>query len=483
MIPTVVIGGERRIVDEDITPRLNRHGLDVIDVFPMDKEMGDLPKDARIFFFVTNMMSHRHNDYAKAEAERRGDVKVIYGTSKGSIITQRLIDAGYPEVRTVKPAKVPVESDSVIHISNPKLPGGFYQATVYDGDIDEEKMVMLYSIDYGPEGTKHAGKVYTDVLLRKEDYASGKPIDQLLDFLRSIGVELGKTNKGLADLKARQDRLYGRIVYFQLVPAGNSTRVVYLDASIWQIKSANQRRRHPITPIEPVTLVPPPVEEIMVTPTPAPQMNGHKSTPAPVHTALPNSPTFSATLPPATWVIPFRPGADRTEYDRLIRFIATNPLVTKEETAAYMGVSVYNATYDVYWRTARRTLGVVSMRTSPVTIDRTLYEPACAELGITPVGWSECARTRKINATPALAELPTPPSPAAHADAPPAAAAPAPVAFIAETPAPSDDLTELREILAMLRDEMVKRDIRRMVVTPSGVDFTRVVTVEAKMEF
>jgi hypothetical protein len=470
MIPTVVIGGERRIVDEDITPRLNKHGLDVIDVFPMDKEMGDLPKDAKVFFFVTNMMSHRHNDFAKAEAERRGNVKVIYGTSKGSIITQRLVDAGYPEVQeTVNTTTAFDRESAIVRISNPKLPGGFYMATVMDGDIDEEKMMMMYHVDYGPEGAKYAGKIYTDVLLRKEEYASGKPIDQLLAFLSSIGVELGKTNKGLADMKARQDRLYGKTVYFQLMPANGGTRVVYLDSSIWQVKSANQRRRYPINAAK-TNELPPIIVELI-----APVMEE----------VMPPSPALSIVPPAETkpaapqWANPGITDEQKATYVKLLRYIAENPLVTKEDGATYLGCSPLNSTYDKFWQTARRTLGIHSIRTSPVSIHHPTYDPMCASLGIPPVEWTTKARPLRRAATAPLVPVVTPPPVVAA----PAAEVPDVEPVVAETSAPSDDLAELREILALLRDEMVKRDIRRMVVTPSGVDFTRVVTVEAKMEF
>jgi hypothetical protein len=470
MIPTVVIGGERRIVDEDITPRLNRHGLDVVDVFPMDKEMGALPKEAQIFFFVTNMMSHRHNDAAKAEAERRGNVKVIYGTSKGSLITQRLIDAGYPEILPVnEPETLNVQS-SVVRISNPKLPGGYYKATVMDGDIDEEKMMMMYYIDYGPEGTKHEGKVYTDVLLRREDYASGKPIDRLYDFLGSIGVELGKTNKGLAEIKAKQERLYGRPVYFQLVPAADGTRVVYLDAAMWKIKSSNQRRRYPVDAISAPPTTPTPTEETVSMP---PKLTVVPPALAPV-------PAPVAPTPAPVWTNIGKTDEQKDAFERLIRYIATDPLVTKEDGARYLGTTSLNSTYATFWQTARRMLGVYSIRTSPVQIEREQYVKVCASLGITPVEWTERARARRGAPETTVAPVaPVVETPAPVVETPMPVAAPP----VAETAAPSDDLSDLREILALLRDEMVKRDIRRMLVTPEGVDFTRVVTVTGKMEF
>ena len=43
-------------------------------------------------------------------------------------------------------------------------------------------------------------------------------------------------------------------------------------------------------------------------------------------------------------------------------------------------------------------------------------------------------------------------------------------------------MDELKEIIALLREEMAKRDIRRLVVSPEGVAMTRVVVVEDTLD-
>jgi hypothetical protein len=40
----------------------------------------------------------------------------------------------------------------------------------------------------------------------------------------------------------------------------------------------------------------------------------------------------------------------------------------------------------------------------------------------------------------------------------------------------------LKEIITLLREEMARQDMRRLVITPTEVEFIRVVTVEGKLE-
>jgi hypothetical protein len=157
-------------------------------------------------------------------------------------------------------------------------------------------------------------------------------------------------------------------------------------------------------------------------------------------------------------------------YHQLLKVLAADPALTRDETVQRLHITA-SSSFSTTWATARKELGISSVRTGPVTIDRPVYEAACATLGVTPVEGTTLHRERKPPA-PQLTILPPPPVAAApKVEAPP------------QVEPPKDDLAEIREILALLRDEMVKRDIRQMVVTPEGVDFTRVVTVSGKMEF
>ena len=448
MIPAVVIGGERRIVDEDVTPRLKKHGLDVIDVFPMDKEMGDLPRGAEVFVLLTNMMSHRHNDFAKAEAERRGNVKVVYGSSKGSLLVRRLIAAGYPEVKPPAPGAEPPAKTTAV--SNPRLPGGFYEAELVGSDMDENYLYVMLQIQNDPV---YGGAVYTDVLISRKDYAKSEGLDRVYDFVRTLGIPAGKTGKGVEEFRRSTDELWGRPVWFHAAPAGNGTRITYYEKSQWALKSAAQRRRRasvvaaPPLPVSPVTPVPP------VTPV------------TPVREEEPMSSTRTLRVAPDATA--FAPGS---LYHRVLSVLAVNPSLTRDETAESVNCST-GSTFSTMWTKARKELGIASVRTGPVTIDRPVYEAACATLGVTPVVGATFYRERKPPA-PQLTILPPPPvAPTPKVESP------------SVTEPPKDDLAEIREILALLRDEMVKRDIRQMVVTPEGVDFTRVVTVSGKMEF
>jgi hypothetical protein len=448
MIPAVVIGGERRIVDEDVTPRLRKHGLDVIDVFPMDKEMGDLPRDAEVFVLLTNMMSHRHNDFAKAEAERRGNVKVVYGSSKGSLLVRRLVAAGYPEVREPAPAPVAPKPAAV---SNPRLPGGFWEAELVGSDMDENYLYVMLQIQNDPV---YGGAVFTDVLISRADYAAGRGLDRVYDFVRTLGIPVGKTGKGVEEFRRSTDELWGRPVWFHAAPAGNGTRITYYEKSQWALKSAAQRRRR-----VPVAAAPPPP----VTPVPVP-----------VPPVTPVTPVREEEPMPSTSSLQLAPDTTRFRveslYHQLLKVLAADPALTRDETVQRLHITA-SSSFSTTWATARKELGISSVRTGPVTIDRPVYEAACATLGVTPVEGTTLHRERKPPA-PQLTILPPPPVAAApKVEAPP------------QVEPPKDDLAEIREILALLRDEMVKRDIRQMVVTPEGVDFTRVVTVSGKMEF
>lgn len=442
MIPAVVIGGERRIVDEDVTPRLRKHGLNVIDVFPMDKEMGDLPRDAEVFVLLTNMMSHRHNDAAKAEAERRGGVRVVYGSSKGSLLVRRLVAAGYPEVREAASATVETKPATV---SNPRLPGGFWEAELVGSDMDEDYLYVMLRIQNDPV---YSGAVYTDVLFSREDYAKGRNLDRVCDFVRTLGIPLGKTGKGVEEFRRSTDELWGRPVWFHISPVGGKTTVIYYEKSQWALKSAAQRRKRAVSP--PVLVTPNCEEEMRIAPM-LPVVAVPDPVPLDVHAVTRHQ--------------------NGSLHHRVLCVLAENPAYTRDETADCLEVSP-SSTFSTLWAKARKELGISSVRTGPVMLDRSIYVPACATLGVRPVDGETIYRGRKLPKTPAAA----PP-----VESPPVADAPL-VAASVMTP-PTDDLAEIREILTLLRDEMAKRDIRRMVVTPEGVDFTRVVTVIGKMEF
>jgi hypothetical protein len=462
MIPAVVIGGERRIVDEDVTPRLRRHGLDVIDVFPMDKEMGDLPQNAAVFVFLTNMMSHRHNDAAKAEADRRGDVKVVYGSSKGSLLAKRLTEAGYPAVIETNAPPAPVKAQRP-RVSNPTLPGGYYSGELYTSTVEDDHILISILLYVGPKLPTNGNWVYTDVLINRTDYErdDAEAMERVRAFVASIGI------RSTDDLfKPSTGDLMGRMLYFHYNPNAKIP-VSYLTETQWKLKSAAQRRRTPsapppTNPVPHLELVPePPMPTLVPAPAPAP---------APASVPEPSYPLANYTL------LRFQySGVALEQYDGIFPILAAQPTLTGGQVldayTAKVGHPVTrNGRFNEVYRDVRKALGITSNAGGTVTVDRVAYEAVCAHIGVTPQEGTTFHRPANAARRASAAAPP-----------PPVVVSPTAPSFI--TAGQKGELDDLREIVAMLRDEMARRDIRRLVVTPDDVAFTRVVTVEGKLEF
>ena len=124
-----------------------------------------------------------------------------------------------------------------------------------------------------------------------------------------------------------------------------------------------------------------------------------------------------------------------------------------------------------------------------VLIDRNIYEKNCAILGLPPIqgvriskGEALDVAARKEDLNPKEQAAPPPPPPPSP---------PAPIRFEpsavsdvnAPPPAPRDALADIRSLVEMLRAEMASRNISRMVITPTGVDVTRVVVIDESLGF
>lgn len=176
-------------------------------------------------------------------------------------------------------------------------------------------------------------------------------------------------------------------------------------------------------------------------------------------------------------------GEARLVYDRVLPLLAAHPALSNR--AISEGINVPYGSTGEPARAARETLGISDEQGGQsVAINRPVYEAACAALNLTPVegnrfpkSYSTATKQQSVP-TPPPAPIPAPVATPAPTPAP----VPAPVAATAPKPA-VDENTDLKDLVLLIRTEMAKRNITRLVVTPESVDATKVVTVTESLGF
>jgi len=176
----------------------------------------------------------------------------------------------------------------------------------------------------------------------------------------------------------------------------------------------------------------------------------------------------------------------RSLYDLFLIALAEDPSLSNRAISNQFNTA-YGSTGEPA-RCARLTLGLsMSSDTgnSIVNIDRSRYEKVCKALGVTPVPGTTYTKTAGHNP-----DKPSAPVIEKPAVVPP----PAPVAAPVTAPAiRADDeaeqfakkptINDLRDLVILLRAEMAKRNITKLILTPDDVEAIKVVTVSETLGF
>ena len=474
MIPALVIGGEQSFVLDKLAPNLARHNIEILDVWPWDKEAGSVPEQTEMMFFLTDMMSHRHNDAAKAEAVKR-NIPVVYGVRKWSISQKRLMEAGFPER---KPEGIAVNSTVAFRYSNPTLPDGYYRATVMTVELDAEKMFVILRIEDGPK----IGLTYSDTLITKDQWQTKTTIERFLAFARSLGIKrkFEWDAEGLETVLLEiEQAVMRRSVYFYKT-GGNAPvpSLTFMENSAWLAASARQRRKRGNRDAPPAQ----PVLPLDTTPQETPNMPDIRT-----QAAEPVSPSPSQTF----LISPSVSDLFRQRFDATVKLLAIDPRLTSVELAERLQTTA-RGNYPTIYRQARELLGIRSLNPNQVTLDRKKYDAACKTLHIVPIKGGPVFDRAPVEARVSKKSTPAPVDTLnVIQPIPESTPAPAPeknvqeanvVQFQQKAKNQSVEMDELKEIIALLREEMAKRDIRRLVVSPEGVAMTRVVVVEDTLD-
>jgi hypothetical protein len=169
----------------------------------------------------------------------------------------------------------------------------------------------------------------------------------------------------------------------------------------------------------------------------------------------------------------------KKDYQEVLRELAKNPAMSNRGLED--PTNIPRGTVTGLAESARKTLGIANgYNNKYVTLDRPRYAWWCEKLGVTPVendalpkvtvpGEKKIVRkTRPATVPPPIYRKPEP--------------VPAPVATPVSVPVPEtprDENADLKDLVGLIRLEMVRRNITKMVVTPENVEVTRlVVTTE-----
>ena len=484
MIPTVIIGGHDSIVNSKIIPQLANHGLKVIHFVSWDRaRVSELPAHTQVVFIMTDMVSHRLNDGMKSEAEGR-DIKIVYGTRKATINHQRLTEAGFPLLATTTPIPVDDAPQDMPEapMNNPRLPFGYYTAFVITGGLDVDRAAIMLMITYSPQPDAR-GCVYTDTLITRAAYESGGPTDKVVELFKSAGLRPNEMFKIKGHGKYdRADELWGKVVYFRMGPrvmsAETGETLTYMERTQWMLASSRQRKKSNWKEIEPTIHEYPNViihtEEVNMSPKTAPVVNTAASLARATQVELPPEPDSPH---PFDHEKTFATSLQRDRYRGMLMILAVRPDSTGTAVSERMGWKS-GVTFRNIWSTCRSVLGIERNRSDEVILDRSVYEPACKALGVPPVEWTRLRRPRDLTVdrkpVPSIQLSPVPPLSSLVLTAP--------VADTEKITVKPTDTRELKEIITLLREEMARQDMRRLVITPTVVEFIRVVTVEGKLE-
>ena len=181
-------------------------------------------------------------------------------------------------------------------------------------------------------------------------------------------------------------------------------------------------------------------------------------------------------------------GEARELYDKFVPVLAATPGLSNRALSNRFGAP-YGSTGEPA-RCARDTLGLSDVEGGrAVSIDRNTYEAACRALSITAVAGKRVTKEMDL---PTVAPLPVPSTPvtvkpvvvqAATVTFTPAPAPVAPPPAPEPAPKPQDENADFKDLVLLIRTEMAKRNITKLVVTPDNVDATKVITVNESLGF
>ena len=172
-------------------------------------------------------------------------------------------------------------------------------------------------------------------------------------------------------------------------------------------------------------------------------------------------------------------GEARELYDKFLPLLAEHPGLSNRGISNRIGCA-YGSTGEPA-RCARDTLGLSDADGGRgVSINRTVYEAVCKARSLVPVRGAKVSKEMDIP-VPALpvASAPVTVVPVVTPSVAPVSPAPAPVSPKASV----DENAEFKDLVNLLRQEMAKRNITKLVVTPEGVDATKVITVNESLGF
>jgi hypothetical protein len=177
-------------------------------------------------------------------------------------------------------------------------------------------------------------------------------------------------------------------------------------------------------------------------------------------------------------------GEAREIYDKFLPVLAGTPGLSNRALSNRFSVP-YGSTGEPA-RCARDTLGLSDIEGGrAVSIDRNTYEAACRALSVSAVPGKRVTKEMDIPVLPAMPVPSTPvtvtPVVVQAAPVTPAPVAPAPAPQPVSKP--QDENADFKDLVNLIRSEMVKRNITKLVVTPDNVDATKVITVNESLGF
>lgn len=424
LVPTVVLGGESSLVVDKIAPHLREHGLAVIAHCDWYKARSlVMPEVTRVLFMLTDMVGHHLSVPMVDEARSRG-IKVIYGCRKYAVFASRLAAAGFPAIPALPPLTAAPIAVTLATINPPE---------------QEDTMPPLDLASLTPE------KQTTErvlALLASEPALSGRMVGEWLNIPRYKAEP--------ATRRARE--------ILGIVP-GSDDVLVQRDTYLAACAARG---------IPPITL--------------------------PANGLLPR---------PAS-SLPGRHRTRETLIRKAVAHLAKNPLATTKEIEDALG----NKTTSVAQAgtAARAALGIVlgRGRSTEVTVDMAKWKKTCEEHGLTEVYALPAdgiltkpvvSRSRREHPVPKPARK-TPRTPRRmlrehHLARPPevatvpASEVPAPVRaqYDAEEAArrAGDPLKDVRDLVELLRSEMVKHRIESLTLTATDTKVRRLVVVDESL--
>lgn len=463
MRSALVVGGQDRFIQTRIVPRLAEHGIEVVDSWPVDKEPGEhLPK-VDLLYFVTDMMSHRHNDTAKAMAQK-ANIPIVMALQKWAVTRQRLIDAGFPALNDTLASTVTEETLLTYYTetslpqseyaeariyTKATLPSGFYRGAVVRTrefyDEAEPRTAWLVELKEGPATVLQSKVCFLELQYTPRD------VTTLLTIMKHGKVTVPpdfQTNDSIPieDLPLYMQHLNGKITY--------------MSETQWQMKSARQRRHAQQAPAPSAAPLPPP---------PLPALP-----PEPDEDAMSYQPAYEC-------ISDYRDAAPgiKTQATIALPLLAAEPFRTLDSFAGHLNISSGQVQTGI--ALARKMLHLKGLKYFASASQYETFASRCRMFGCTPVSMEAANASPYAKAPPALvAPAPAPAStPTPAEDTMPAPVAPLTPAPVSAPPsAPSDDLGEFKTMLAMLREEMKRVGVESVTLGPKGANFRRVVVIE-----